>query len=361
MANEDATYAAAELASKQRENPNDWVRDWAGLIDDKETVRYLNYLDDRLPVPVESTERGRRLIESAASDTIDEAVAVGNVSQMKTATGMTNKAKSDSEFFIKIADYLSHEGTVGLIFGSPGSGKTAKMLDIAQVWRGISGGSVLANIDWSGADGSFKSDRELFEGMASREGQTLALIDEIAQELSGFGSGSKDAEAFTNSLLLIRKYQEKYGEYPKKGSALAVAHTRTKTAKSIRRLASFGVEIPDKTNPGVVRLLDSVDGKDEWSEGETHKWVQDTAASYSEYDDSSFDILEAYDDESGESRQLDEWSISARRAVRLHIQEGWTQKKAAEAVDYSKGWVSSRVQEYRDGELDVTVDIDESG
>ena len=53
-------YAAAELGSKLRgEDPGSNVRDFAGLIDDKSTIRLLNYYDSLLPAdqPIEDTLR----------------------------------------------------------------------------------------------------------------------------------------------------------------------------------------------------------------------------------------------------------------------------------------------------------------
>lgn len=62
------------------------------------------------------------------------------------------------------------------------------VLDTATVWRAITGGRVVANIDWDGADAQFYSDDEMLETMAGYQGPVLAVLDEIAQELSGFGA-----------------------------------------------------------------------------------------------------------------------------------------------------------------------------
>jgi len=90
----------------------------------------------------------------------------------------------------------------------------------------------------------------MLETMASIDGPVLALLDEIAQELSGFGSGNKAAEKFSDRSLFIRKMEEQHGQYPKRGSMLLVGHTRNKTAKSIRRVASFGIDKPSRSDPG---------------------------------------------------------------------------------------------------------------
>jgi len=80
----------------------------------------------------------------------------------------------------------------------------------------------------------------MLETMASIDGPVLALIDEIAQELSGFGSGNKAAEKFSDRSLFIRKMEEQHGQYPKRGSMLLVGRSHEKQdRKSIRRVASF--------------------------------------------------------------------------------------------------------------------------
>jgi energy-coupling factor transporter ATP-binding protein EcfA2 len=348
-------YAAAELGSELRDDPGEWVRKYAGLINDREVIGLLAHLDTVMPEPVEDTALGRQIIENAATDTIDDAVRAGNVSQMKNAMGLTNQTEQKESFFTEVADRLSYEGTIGLVFGSPGSGKTALMLDVARVWRAITGGRVIANISWEGADEEFYSDQELLEAMASYEGPVLAVLDEVAQELSGFGTGSKTAEAFVNQLLYIRKTEEQHGPHAKQGSVMCVAHTRTRTAKEIRRVASFAVEKPDKTQRHRARLLESEGGKDVWEELNEYQGITDTVENYDEYQASEFEVTGDYDDSddsSGESDAVDPEKRSAiQTALTLALDQDMSYKDAAEAVGYSKTWVANRVREYRDGEL----------
>lgn len=354
-------YASAELASHLRDEPGEHVRPYAGLIDDPDVLGLLAHLDTVLPEPVEQTEIGREIIENAATDTLDESVRAGNVSQMKAATGLTNQSENKDRFFVEVADKLTHEGSIGLVFGSPGSGKTSVVLDTAQVWRAITGGKVIANIDWKGADQQFYSDQEMLEAMASYQGPVLAVLDEIAQELSGFGTGSKQAEAFTDQLLYIRKRESQHGEYAKRGSVLCVAHTRTKTAKDIRRVASFAVEKPDKTRKDRARILESEGGKDEWQEKATYQGLTETAERYDEYQASEFEVTQDYDsDESdgADSGMSADKRASIQTALTLVLDQGMTYEDAGEAVGWSDSWVGNRVKEYRNGELDW-VEIDE--
>jgi energy-coupling factor transporter ATP-binding protein EcfA2 len=360
MSKENA-YASAELATSLRDEPGEYVRDWSGLIDDKETVELLNHLDTVSAEPVEQTKMGRQIIENAASETIDDSVRAGNVSQMKAATGLTNQSEDKDRFFVEVADRLANEGSVGLVFGSPGSGKTSLVLDAANVWRAITGGRVIANIDWEGADETFYSDTAMLEAMAAYQGPVLAVLDEVAQELSGFGTGSKKAESFSDSLLFIRKREQQHGEYAKRGSVLAVAHTRTKTAKEIRRVASFAVEKPNKNRPDMARILESEGGKDEWQELDTYQGLTDTAETYDEYQASEFEVSENYDDEADvDEPDVDpEKRAAIQTALTLALEEGLSYEKAGETVGYSSSWVSDRVSEYRNKGIEF-VDIDES-
>jgi hypothetical protein len=352
MTSKKQAYAAAEIGSELREKPSEWVRRYAGLVDDHDTLGLLAHIDTVTAEPVEDTELGRQIIQNAATETIDEAVRAGNVSQMKNAMGLTNQTQEKESFFTELADRLTYEGTIGLVFGSPGAGKTATMLDTARVWRAITGGRVIANISWDGADDQFYSDQEMLEAMASYEGPVLAVLDEIAQELSGFGSGSKQAEAFVNQLLYIRKEEEQHGPHAKQGSVMAVAHTRTRTAKEIRRVASFAVEKPDKTQRHRARVLESEGGKDVWEELNEYQGLTDTAESYDEYQASEFEVTADYDDESSdESGAVDaERRASIQTALTLVLEQGMSYVDAGEAVGYSDSWVGDRVQEYREGE-----------
>lgn len=351
-------YASAELASHLRDDPGEHVRPWAGLIDDPDTLDYLTYLDSLVEGDIADSKLGKQIITRASTGTVDEAVRAGNVSQMKAATGLTNQSEKKERFFLEVADRLSHEGSVGLVFGSPGAGKTSVVLDAANVWRAITGGRVIANIDWNGADAQFYSDDEMLEAMASYQGPVLAVLDEVAQELSGFGTGSKKAEAFSDSLLFIRKRQEDHGEYAKRGSVLSVAHTRTKTAKEIRRVASFAVEKPDKTRPDKARILESEGGKDEWQELDTYQGITDTAETYDEYQASEFSVSEDYDDDSDSQPTSDS---DVETALRLYYGEAdLTGKEAADAVGRSDTWFYNRKSEFENGELDFTLELAEN-
>jgi len=370
MSDSNSAYAAAELGTALRGGQADTVRSFAGLVDDKETLALLNYYDSLLDDPIEETAIGREILQNKATETIDSAVRNGAVSQMKAATGLTNQTKDGKDFYGQAADRLEHEGAIGILFGPPGAGKTATTLDVASAWRARTGGAVIGNTSYSGFDRQFTSDTEMLEAMASVEGPVLALIDEVAQELSGFGEGSKAAEAFSDALLFIRKKEARHGEYAKKGSALLVGHTRKKVAKPIRRVASFGIEKPHRDQPDKARLLDSEGGKDVWNEAASYQGLTDTAEYYAEYEPSEFAVEEAYnDDEDGETLDLDK--VKKQQAietvVRAKVERGLTYEEIAGdddeedagLVDYGEYWVGERFREWKRGDHDF-VDVDRS-
>lgn len=336
-------YAAAELGSALRgENPGRNVRSFAGLVDDRETLRLLNYYDGLLgpETDIEDTEIGRLIISNAATETIDEAVRHGSVSQMKSATGLTANEQEGGDIYSDAAEQLSYEGAIGLVFGSPGAGKTATTLDVARAWRVRTGGTIIGNTSWDGFDQIVNSDREMLEAMASVEGPVLAVLDEIAQELSGFGSGNKAAEQFSDSLLFIRKKEDKHGPYAKQGSVLLIGHTRTKTARSIRRVASFAINKPSRTDPGRAELLSSEGGVDDWQHEADYKGLTDTAESYPEREASEFDII-LDDDDSGEETESPD-DIRKEEHIRTAItaaDSGMTYGEVADLVPYTSDWV----------------------
>lgn len=372
MTSNDGTnaYAAAEgrefLAGELEDKSPDFVREFAGMIDDRQLLDFLNYrcsLYADLGESFLDTRLGKLIVRNAGTRMADDAFRAGNVSQLKGMTGLTGQQTDDgSDLYAEAARRLEREGTIALMFGAPGSGKTATTIDIAQTWRIRTGGSLIGNTDWEGFDATFSSDREMLEKMASIKGPVLALLDEVAQELSGFGSGNVEAEAFSNSMLYIRKREEDYGPYPKKGSILATSHTRTKTARAIRLVSSFAVSKFDRDNPDKARLLESESDSDDWEEVNTYQGLTDTAANYDEYDPSDFEILEGVDeDDEDDGPDVDDAKKQEHiaTAVRASIHRGMKYEDIAEIVPYSDYWVGERVRDYKKGEYpDLKAEIE---
>jgi len=363
-----SAYAAAEgrdfLAGELQGKDPEFIREFGGLIDDKRVLDLLNYkcsLYADVGEDFLNTRLGRLIVRNAATGMADEAFRAGNVSQLKGMTGLTGQQSEDGkDLYSEAARQLEREGAIGLVFGAPGAGKTATTIDIARTWQARTGGSLIGNTSWPGFDKQFSTDREMLEAMASIKGPVLALLDEVAQELSGFGSGNKAAEQFSDSLLFIRKKETEYGPYPKKGSVLAVSHTRTKTAKAIREVASFGISKFDRDNPDKARLLNTESDSDDWEDVATFQGLTDTSANYSEYEASEFDIIEG--DESDESEGPDPDKLvkdeHIKTAVKASVLRDMTYPEIAELVPYGEYWVGDRVRDYKKGEYpDLKAEI----
>jgi energy-coupling factor transporter ATP-binding protein EcfA2 len=351
-------YAAAEgrdfLAGELRDKSPKYVREFSGLIDDRKTLDLLNYycsLYRDVGEEFLETRLAQTLISNAATGTIDEAFRAGNVSQLKGMTGLTSQTRDGEDLLSESAKRLSDEGSIGLVLGPPGSGKTALTLDVARIWKARTGGTVIGNTSWGGFDSVVSSDRELLTTMGHTDGPVLAVIDETAQELSGFGSGNKAAEEFSDSLTFVRKKEEKHGPHAKKGSVLMVNHTRTKTAKCFRDLCTFAVEKPSRHDPGRARLLDSEGGKDTFEEKYTVQGITDTSESYSEHEASEFEIVGSEGSEEAEEGP-DAETVRREEAIRTAITAvedgGMGYKETAALVDYSKEWVGKIYRNWRD-------------
>lgn len=362
MSDGNEAYASAELGTALRgDDPGEHVRPFAGLVDDEQVLALLNYYDDILEEPVEETPVGRSILRNVATETIDAAVRHGAVAQMKNATGLTGQAGDEGDLYAAAADQLVHEGAIGLVFGPPGAGKTALTLDLARAFQVRTGGALIGNTSWDGFDEQVETDEEMLQAMGSRKGQVLAIIDEAAQDLSGFGEGNKRAERFSDSLLLVRKRESEHGRYAKRGSVLLVAQTRKKTAKSIRRVASFGIEKPSRANPDRARLLDTDGGKDNWSVAQEFQGITDTAESFPTHEPSDFRVEAVEEGGREESDEDLERREAIRTVLRAVVEQDMKKKDAAKLVDYSRHWVGDRVKEYReDGEHADLLDGDEN-
>jgi len=351
MSDGTTAYASAEVARELRgDNPSETVRQFAGLVDDREVLRLLNYYDSLLDQPIQETRLGKEILANASTETIDQAVRNGSVAQLKSATGLTGQSEDGADLFGRVAEQLSHEGAIGLVFGPPGAGKTALTIDAARAWQIRTGGALVGNTSWDGFDAQVDSDREMFSEMGSRQGPVLGIIDEAAQDLSGFGASNKVAEKFSSSLLFVRKKEASHGDYAKRGSVLIVAHTRKKTAKSIRRVASFGVEKPSRANPDRARLLESEGGQDTWETDTSYQGITDTAESFPTHEASEFRIeMDDDDSDDGDNDEMDpERREAIKTVLRAVVEQGMNKKDAANLVDFGRHWVGDRVTEFEE-------------
>jgi len=207
----EIVYSAAQgrefLRGELEDKPNEWVREFAGMVDDPRTLDVLNHYcslwhemeDNDLPRHFLDSRMGQLIIRNASTVAVDRAYRDGNASMLQGMVGLTSSEGDAQDAVGTCAKRLTREGAIGLVLGPPGAGKTATTLDTARAWGARTGGRIIGNTSWEGFDAVVTSDHDLLEDMATHEGPVLAVIDETAQELSGYGTESNKAEAFANA------------------------------------------------------------------------------------------------------------------------------------------------------------------
>jgi hypothetical protein len=366
----DVVYAAAQgreyLRGQLDGKSPEYVRRFAGMVDDRQTLDLLNHLcsiwhprrDDQAPDNFLSTALAEEIITSAHTRSIDEAYRSGNVSQLQGMVGLTNHTRDGGEAIPDMAAELSREGTIGGVVGRPGSGKTAIGIDVSNTWKAVTGGTVVTNItSWGRADYHATSASELKRLMGEIDGQVLALIDEGSQSLTSKGSEAVDADAFAKFLKYIRK-QEDGDEYAKQGSALIIGHTKRDTGADIRRLYNFLIEKPNPNDPTKARILESESGKDQFSVRAEYSGITDTSEQYNEHEASEFTVDLDDEDDQDDTPTAEEIRKDEQRKTALRRKlDGATHKEAAKAVDYGRGWVGDVWVAWKeDGEYRNLVD-----
>jgi hypothetical protein len=354
---EDAAYAAGQarefLRGELEGKPNRYHHAFAGLLDDPDLVRWLAYqcslwaADGR---DYTQTDEFERIMRSAASVSLDEAFREGNISQLQGSIGLVNQSGDAADALAEIVRRLAHEGTIAVVTGPPGAGKTATVLDVVRAWVARTGGRAIGNVGWEGFDATVDTDLELLEAMAAEEGQALGVIDEAAQDLTGRGADSVQAETFCNRSLLIRKQEADHGPHAKRGSLILVGHNWRRLNAPTRRLCTLVVAKPSRADPGKVVLYESPGGEDERSKIGEFVGLTDTRETYPEHEASEFRVV-LEDEEDGEDELVDaDRQRQIETALRAVLVQGQTQVAAAELVDYGRGWVGDRVREWHRGD-----------
>jgi energy-coupling factor transporter ATP-binding protein EcfA2 len=358
----DTVYASAEmrefLANSLEGKSNEWIREFAGLIDDKATLDWLNLycgIYEERGQNFLDTHVARQVVRSAATTMTDEAFREGNVSQLKGAVGLTNSGQDGGEAIMDAARRLADEGAIYLVLGPPGSGKTAFALDVMRATGAITGGKIQANLDWDGADEQCSTSREMLDGMANHDGPVFQLIDEAGQSLTSKGAEQQVSDQFVKSLKYIRK-REDGDRYPKRGSVLLIGHTEKDTAAEIRRLASGAFVKTSRQDPGRVVFKESEGGADRLEQVAEYKGVTDTRERYNEHEASHFEVvLDDVDESEDTGPTADDVRRQEAIATTIRLCQPWgddghSYSEAAEIVGYSDSWVGDRVREWRRGD-----------
>lgn len=358
-----AVYAAAQgreyLRNELKDKSNEWVREFAGLIDDPDTLDFLNRycsIYEERGLNFLDTHVGRHVVRSASTGMADRAYREGNVSQLQGMVGLTNNSREGGDAIVEAARRLADEGAIYLVLGPPGAGKTAFALDTARVFGSLTGGKVLANISWDGADKVTTTSSGMLEEMGNNDGQVLQVIDEAGQSLTSRGAEAQTVESFVKSLKYVRK-KESGDTYAKRGSVLLIGHTRKDTAAEIRRLASGAFVKPSRNDPGRVVFLDSEGGADTFEETAEYQGVTDTRERYDEHEASHFTVSTT-DGDGDEQETIDAEQVRREAAIETVVKacqpwddgEGLSYADAASLVRYSESWVGDRVREWTGGD-----------
>ncbi|WP_396610809.1 hypothetical protein ACH9L7_11310 [Haloferax sp. S1W] len=367
---DQTVYAAAQgrsfLRGELEGKDPEYIRRFAGLVDDEHTLNVLNYYcslwEDRATDFLD-TRMAEIILSSASTNAVNTAYEYGNVSVLQGMVGLVNNSKSGDEGLTRMARMLTDEGAIAAVLGPPGAGKTAMTLDVARIWKALTGGKVVTNIKWDGGT-HIEGARSMLDEMANFDGPVLAVIDEGSQSLTSRGAEAAQADRFAKALKYVRK-KESGDRYAKRGSVLIVGHTRADTAKDLRRLYSAIFEKPTRSDPGRVRILESAGTTDKFDEVAEYRGITDTAESYDEHEASSFavDLEDEGDDDEDESVSASDVAKREAIATAVRAARPWDESNGMSyreigkrdtsddefLVPYSSSWVGDRVREWKEG------------
>jgi energy-coupling factor transporter ATP-binding protein EcfA2 len=352
------------------------VHPHAGWVRDEDARRLLSFVaniygdraDDHEDLPADFRESRffQEVLSTHGTDSLTEAVDEGNISVMNYATGYTSTSEDGQKAILRMADLLANEGAVAIVVGPMGSGKTAMTVDVVRVWKAITGGHVVGNVDWEGLDAHETTSAGMLDYMASVRGPVLAFIDEAAQALGSRGADQGPTNQFAKDLKLVRK-KEDGDQYAKQGSVVAIGHEETDVGAPIRRVASQMFKKPSREDPTQVKVYESEGGKDSFSDPVSYRGVTDTAEEFDQYDASPFTVVDRNADDSEDGDNGPDADEVARReaiATAIRANKPWSEDEGMSyaeigkrhpdepdfLVDYSDRWVGKRVREWKDGQ-----------
>ncbi len=379
----DVVYAAAQgreyLRGALEGKTPQWVRQFAGMVDDRETLDLLNYLcsiwkprHTAAPSNFLDTRLAEEILTSAHTRSIDEAYREGNVSQLQGMVGLTKNSGDATDALAEIVRRLSQEGTIAVVTGPPGAGKTSATVDIARAWGAWTGGQMYGVTTWDGFDRVVSSDLEMLEEMASHKKPSLGVLDETMQELTGRGADVEKAEVFATRASLIRKKESEHGPHPKRGSLLLVSHVWGRMNKPTREMTTLVIQKPSRNDPGKVVLWESEGGEDTREKIGEFTGLTDTRERFPEHEASSFRIVLEDEEDVDDGPSAEEVAKQTYIETAIRAAKPWTDdagmnyrdiadtsgngEESNGLVPYGKSWVGDRVREWKDGQHRDLVD-----
>ncbi|MCY4731165.1 ATP-binding protein [Natronomonas gomsonensis] len=348
--NDNSAYAAALLNKHITEGDDEVLLPHAGLVQNADSREALNFAsalydpdDSDMPADFEDTRYYKMAVSSAATDTATEAVSEGNVSQMQFAVGMVDHSEGRQVGLSRLMEEMSYEAYIGLIKGSPGTGKTALAINIAHTHAVFNGAEIATNIEeWAGADHYVTTYGELVDVLESTSGRVIMVLDEADNHLTGRGGDAQKAADLAKKIKLIRKQQ---------GDILFVGQTNKGLHPELRELLSLVIEKPSRRDKGravVYQRMSNNGPRDKLFE---MKGLTDAKFEYDTYEESGWSWEGLDDDDDGDDEDVE--AVEKRKDIETVLRakmRGDTHPQAAELVEHGRGWVGSRWREWLRGE-----------
>lgn len=362
-------YAAGQLREFINDNvdgkSNRWVNQVAGLVDDEDTLRYLNHaisLYADVGQDFTETRLYEIIVRHAATVSASKSLEEGNLSKMQGHVGLVDHTEDANDPSVR--DWMRRrvvdEAYVGFITGGMGKGKTDFALELADGWQFETRGRLASNMEhWQDQDRCIQDFNEL-EDWFNQGGDKLFIYDESGQSAKGGGHSGIAAQALANMIRLIRKGDKARPD--DKRCFLFIDQTEMGIEKDLRRLVREAGDTWRKKSQKTVELYeDIVNGLPDKPQ-KTIRNVSATRFTYSTNGAADFDLTTALDDDALEDDGDGGRDVLIAMAVRSYLNNDHlsTRDVAEQTLDgeFSKSWVADRVREWKNGKYRDLVDAD---
>lgn len=270
----DTAYKAAQLVEFLRENdefkkaPANW---WAPLIEDRDTLDYLNHLESTIDEPIWETKMGKKIIRKSANESVWKAVQQESLSAMSAHRGFPYSSNvGGTRRLLDLTDRIE-DGYISYIYGDMGTGKTDFAIFLAELWKRQNSGLVGSNIQSLEQKDDFIERFDDLEDWIQAPSEKLFIFDEASSHASGYGS---DAGNVTKYLRQLLRTFRKNG-----ANLLIIGHTGKDIHPDIRRLATDIIHKESKSEATLYNYVE--DGTPEDQKGsldgiEPTAWSFDT-------------------------------------------------------------------------------------
>lgn len=250
-----------------------------------------------------------------------------------------------------------NDDRVLVVLGDEGVGKSTYMLQLAQLWRSIRNGdsgsdSVLESMVWGKRSDFTDALRERPEGsIICVQDAPHVLFRREAMHGEQIDVEKNLLDIRIKNFLIVLGFQD-WADVP-------TSLTRRR-AENVFLIPRRGV-VRGYSRSGIDERRDS----ESWPDPEFQDRFPDLEGTelwtrFQERDrEAKMDRLDDLDEPNTEDVERREQIKTALRAVKPWSNDGLTYREAAKICDYSAGWISDRVQEWKDGEHKDIVEHEE--